>query len=334
MQENTSSEDRERLISVLEPIIYGDVFDYPLTLEEIHKYCTFPMTTEELKHEIENNEDFNEVVSRNGPFFCLNGHGNLADIRIQRKKTSQNAWRRARKVVKYIKYTPFVKGIMATGSLAAGNMRKGDDLDFLVLITANRIWFVFFILGTLQRIFSRRNLCPNYYISLAHLRLSRKTFYVAREAAQSKAMYGFEPCRRFYDENDWVVKFFPNLESSKERIDRENPVSERRGGLKIASQTVEWFLGGKVGLLIEKILKRLLHHRLRAHYGLYGQSVPEKVLQKALNEEELRFHGLNHEEKIKSEVQANKKRLAEHFVRESIPSVSDDFEDRRLSGAL
>ena len=218
---------------------------------------------------------------------------------------------------------------MATGSLAVDNVREEDDLDFLVLISANRIWFVFFILGILQRILSRRYLCPYYYISLDHIRLSRRTFYVAREAAQARAMYSAKHCHRFFQENDWIFEIFPNLENPETLTSCGNHIVERRGLLKTASGAVERLLSGRVGHMIEKALKKLLHHRLVVHYGLYDKPVPDDVLQNALNEVELRFHGLSHEEKIESEVRTKRQRLAECLVNGQTLSDPGNFGDPR-----
>jgi hypothetical protein len=311
MQNSDAPDSRSRLFSILEPILYGDVFDCPVTMEEIRRYCTCPLPMEELEHDIENDKDFNRLVSRHGPFFYLNGRGSLGDVRVRRKETSRKAWRKACRIVRAIKYIPFIKGIMATGSLAAENVRRDDDLDFLVLISGRRIWFAFFFLGTLQRIISRRNLCPNYYISLDHIRLSRQSFYVAREAAQARALYGADCCRRFFQENDWIYTIFPNLDEPESLIRQEDRIDERRGVMKAASGMVERLLSGRLGDGIENILKKLLRHRLEVHYGLHDQAVPGEVLRNALNEIELRFHGLGHEEKIDARVQEKRRQLTD-----------------------
>lgn len=307
MQEMTPELNRVRLMRIIEPIIYGDVFEYPVTLREIRKYCTLPLSRQELQSEIRNNLELKKLVSQYGDYFYLNGQKTLPGIRLQRRASSAQAWQRARKVVKYIKYIPFLKGIMATGSLAVNNIREEDDLDFMVIISANRLWFVFAVLGTLQRIFSRRILCPNYYISLDHISMTRKSFYVAREAAQARAMYGVRCCRLFYEKNRWLYDVFPNLESIKEVITGESGVVERRGLARIVCESCEWMLRGRLGNLVEAGLKRILRHRLSVHYGIYNQPVPEDVLKNALNEVELRFHGLKHEEAITREVAARKK---------------------------
>ena len=52
-----------------------------------------------------------------------------------------------------------------------------------------------------RRIFSKRFLCPNYYISIDHLRLMRESFYIAREVTQALPIFGAEACRQFQERN-------------------------------------------------------------------------------------------------------------------------------------
>jgi len=309
MYQSSSEKPRTRLDFLIEPIIYGDIFDYPLTLDEINKFCTLPLSRKKLKAEIDKNEKFRKIVSHKNGFYFLTGRDELVDLRRTRKEQSKKAWRMAHRVVRCIKYIPFIKGILVTGSLAVNNVRRKDDIDFLVIVKEKRIWFVFLILGVLQRIFSKRFLCPNFYKSLAHPSLTYKSFFVAREASQACPIYGEAPCQRFMEANVWIHNLFPNLKKCASTTDNHSPV-ERRGLMKAATGIVEWIFGGVLGDLFEKGIIRLLKHRLFVHYNKNGQTVPDNIWQNAMNEVELRFHGLNHENMVYSKMDKRKSRLS------------------------
>ena len=309
MSTKSHDQNRTRLIRLLEPVIYGDIFDYPLTLDEMHKYCGILITLEALQSEIGSNQDFNRLVSSSEGYYFLNGREDLVALRKQRSENSEKARRTACKVVRFIKYTPFIEGILATGSLAVDNVRKKDDLDFLVLASPHRLWFVFFLLGLLQKIFSRRFLCPNYYISVNHLCLSRKSFYTAREAVQARPMFGEETCRRFMEKNNWAYEILPNARNDVRPSTIQDRPAERKGIPFFFCRCIELLFSGKRGDFVEAILKKMLKNRLAVHYSKHGQKVPEEVLQDALDEIELRFHGLKHEEMINQEIRNRKNRV-------------------------
>lgn len=295
-----------RLERLVEPVVYGDVFDYPLSLAELHRFCPFPLTVRELEREIERNERFARLVSRREGLYFLRGREELVEIRRERGEASRKAWRQARRVVSWIRYVPFIRGILVTGSLAVDNARRKDDLDFLVLTERGRLWQVFFVLGLLQRLFLKRFLCPNYYIAIDHLELGRRSPYVAREAAQARALFGAETCRRFRDANRWILEHYPNAAADGRDEER---IMERTGLLRLVSGGLEWLTGGRLGDALEARLARVLKRRLVAHYGKFGQDVPEEVLRNALAEIELRFHGLDHEEGILSAIRSREDRL-------------------------
>ncbi len=295
-----------RLRSLVAPVIYGDVFDFPLTLGELHRYCPLAMTREELGNELREDERFGQAVHHEEDLYFLEGRRELVELRRVRREASEKAWRLARRVMRLIGYVPFIRGVLVTGSLAVGNARPGDDLDFLVLTAPKRLWFVFGALGVLQRICSRRYLCSNYYISVDHLRLRRESFYLAREVVQARPIFGSEACRSFQEENRWAFDQFPNAGFE---CPGEDPVIERRGLLGWITRCVEWPLGGRLGDAVERLMKRFLKRRLFAHYGKYGHEVPEDVLRYALDEVELRFHGLDHENTIYQAFQTREERL-------------------------
>jgi hypothetical protein len=301
----TEMSDR-RLRCLVSPIIYGDIFDCPLTADDLHRFCTIDLERSELSTQLEEDEGFSRVVSKDGEFYFLEGRDALVAIRRERQEASGKAWRLARRIIRVIGYVPFIRGVLVTGSLAVNNVRQKDDLDFLVLTAPNRLWMVFGILGVLQRIFSRRFLCSNYYISTDHLRLRRESFYLAREVVQARPIFGAETCQRFERDNRWAFEFFPNAAAARPEDD---PVLERRGLLRWIMCCVEWPFRGRLGDVVERSLKNRLKSRLAAHYGKHDQDVPEDVLRHALDEVELRFHGLDHENTIYQAIQEREKRL-------------------------
>jgi len=295
-----------RLKSILAPVIYGDVFDFPLTLAELHRFCGIALTREELRGELDTDERLARALRSDGELYYLVGRQELVELRRERREASAKSLKVARRVMRVIGHVPFIRGVLVTGSLAVGNARPGDDLDFLVLTEPRRLWVVFGVLGVLQRVLTRRFLCSNYYLSTDHLRLRRESFYLAREVVQARPLFGGATCRLFQEENRWAFDRFPNAELGR---DDDEPTLERKGLLALLSRSIEWPLSGRFGDAVERRLMKLLAGRLHAHYGKHGTDVPGDVLRNAQDEVELRFHGLDHEQSIYRAFQSREARL-------------------------
>jgi len=295
----------------IEPIIYGDIFDFPPTLEEIWRYCPLPLTREQLSRRLDDNGPTNPVahlVNCRDGFYHLRGREEIIELRRQRKENSREIWKRARKVAGRIQYIPFIRAMAVTGSLTTDNADEDGDPDFLVITARNRIWTVFFFLGTIQRLNSVQTLCPNFYISEHSLQITPMDFYNAREVTQAIPLTGFELYKRFLEVNRWVTDFVPNFRHEAHREERPLP---RHGLLQFFGRLFEKAAGGRLGDGLERLLRRLLFNRLSRHYRTFGGEAPQAVLDAARQGRDLRFHGLHHRSLIQEAIAERGGRIRE-----------------------
>ncbi len=311
------------------PVVYGDVFDFALTLAELHRYCPLEMSQQQLADEVGSNLHLAQALQQKDGLYFLRGREELVAIRHERRQASEKGWRIARRVMRILGNIPFIRGVLVTGSLAVGNSRPGDDIDFLVMTSPNRFWFVFGFIGVLQRIFSRRFLCANYYLSVDHLRLPRENFYTAREVLQARPLFGGATCQQFQEANNWAFEHFPNAEHS---VAADKETLERSGILGWTVDCFERLFGGRLGNALERFLRYFLKGRLFAHYASHGGEVPEDVLRSAMNGVELRFHGLSHEETIAQAFHDKSEEIDPDHNPRSKPK--DSFPDEDSSGTL
>lgn len=298
-------------LKLLEPILYGDIFDYPLTVEEIWQFAPVKCTLNEIKTVFATDRLLKERIVEKDDYYCFKGRDHTVNIRKIRLQHSECLWKKARFIARIIQYMPFVRAIAVTGSLAMNNVRtNGDDIDFLVFTEEKRLWMVFAVLGTLGRLTKGRILCPNYYLSIGHYLLKRQDFFTAREITQAKPMIGFSYYKDFLELNKWVTNYLPNfncnLNWGKEIQQRFLP--------RILKRCIEKLLTGSMGDKLEKILKTVLKSRLFVHHKIFNSELDQETLANALNEVELRFHGLGHSGGILSEFQ---KRVKKHLCEQS-----------------
>ncbi len=204
-------------LAVLSTLCYHDLFDYPLTQSEISKFL---IGNSQLK--IQNLIKKKQVQKKNG-FYFLAGRGEIVKIRRRRQKTSQKKLASARRISRWLRRLPTIKLIAATGAVAIGNAKENDDLDFLIITAANRLWLTRFFVLLLTEILGKRRrpndinvrdkACLNVLLDENHLTLppSKRNLFTAHEICQMQVLNQKDNFhQRFLDANQWLVKFLPN----------------------------------------------------------------------------------------------------------------------------
>ena len=155
--------------AILATITYRDLFDYPVTAPEIHRYLHgVRCNLEDVQSALENRAFCKSYLATDGGFFALKGRDSLFDLRRQRKVKSGQLWKRALTYGSWLASLPFVKMIAVTGSLAVDNAGKGADIDFMLVTDGGRMWSVRLMAKILEFIdskFSSGELCVNHLIS-------------------------------------------------------------------------------------------------------------------------------------------------------------------------
>lgn len=203
---------------ILKTLAYSDIFDYPLTLDELHKYLVINATKDEIKNCIEN---MNQAHFAHGYYF-LSGRDEIIKTRQMREKKSHPIFKRAMFYGKIIGKFPFVKMVALTGSLAMLNLSNEIDMDFMLITKPNRLWLAraFAVtFGRFIRLLGDR-ICINLLISENHLHWSQHDLYSAREICQMIPISGFDTHNNFRVANLWTQEFLPNTLSNKKKSDQ------------------------------------------------------------------------------------------------------------------
>lgn len=195
--------------AILSTLAYSDIFDHPLTLDELRKFLTVPAE----RNEIENCASQMEEVSFKDGFYFLADRPEIIQVRKQREADSRKAFRRAMFYGRIMGKLPFIRMVALTGSLAMLNLSKNNDMDYMLVAKPGRVWtaraFALF-LGRLARLFGDI-ICPNVIVSENALEWDAKNLYTAREFSQMVPVSGAEVFRRLRIANSWVLGIFPNL---------------------------------------------------------------------------------------------------------------------------
>lgn len=212
--------------AILETLAYSDVFDYPLRINELHRYLTTPVTLEELTAALSNLDD---SVETQAGYFFLAGREELVKLREQREATSQLAFRRAIRYGRVLGALPFVRMIGLTGSLAVRNCDETGDLDYMIVAAHGRVWTAraFALLFNRLTKLAGDVLCPNLIISERALEWQQKDLYSARELCQMIPITGMGVYTRLRQVNAWTKEVLPNADGAPFDVESNNITSNR-----------------------------------------------------------------------------------------------------------
>lgn len=217
--------------AILKTIIYADIFDYPLTVYEIHKWLIGKKATLRQVEKALEKLRVKGKAARVKEHFVLPGRSSLEARRKSREKQSKIFFWKATLIVWFLKFIPWIKLIGVSGGLAMGNAAKVDDIDLFTITSKNRLWISRLLaLGFLSIIGQRRKvydtgrklsgkLCLNILLEEDRLAQYKGDIYLAHEVLQMKVLWQKDGIySKYLSDNDWVFKFLPNWVGSNQDL--------------------------------------------------------------------------------------------------------------------
>lgn len=231
-----SSYPVERSISLIEQgiistLIYFDLFRYPLTKSEIHKFCHTAVNSAEEMNEALGNLVEGGNIFFSGGFYFINDDRSVIE---RRKKGNARVRLFEDKAIKYadiISRFPFVRGVFISGSLSKGFMDEDSDIDFFIITKKDRLWLCRTLLVIYKKIFllnSHKYFCVNYFIDDESLEIPDKNVFTATEIVTLKPMYNPGLCNSFRMANSWTKSLLPNANISQAILRKDS----RKTGFK------------------------------------------------------------------------------------------------------
>ncbi|MBI2613700.1 MAG: hypothetical protein HYW62_02925 [Candidatus Levybacteria bacterium] len=232
---------------ILETLIYSDIFDFPLTKDEIGKFLTGKMDKKSFEKEL---EDSKQIRFKNN-FYYLLGREKIVEKRIERKKESQQKLITAKTISRILSLVPTVLFIGISGSLALENSDEKDDIDLFVITSGNTLWITRLILvislilmgqyrgrGNPPAGGESNKICLNMLIDETALDFSKRpssakasagkqNLYTAHEIIQLKLVFDRNNTfNKFLNANKWIDLFLPN---ARKRIKNPHNAFASRG---------------------------------------------------------------------------------------------------------
>jgi hypothetical protein len=240
--------------AILRTILYADVFNFPMRIEEIHHFLlnSYAVSQPQIAQLIQQSPILRQHVEQNqAPYYVLRGRSELIAVRTERERASQKLWPQAVYWGRWLARLPFVRMVAITGALAVHNAaHEDDDLDFILVTQANRVWTaraLAILLVRIGKVF-RVTICPNYVVAETNLAQSRRDTFMAHEVVQMIPLYGHPTYNQFRADNRWVEEQLANADTP---FYRETEPTFRLWERSL-KQAGEFLLGGGLGNSIER----------------------------------------------------------------------------------
>ena len=253
--------------SIIKTLAYYDIFNYPLTLEELY-FCldTNSVTKDRLQLEIDSLSNKNIIYKKND-YYSLNPDYNRIRKRVEGNKRAKKNMKNATRFSKIISYFPFVRAVFLSGSISKGYMDEKADIDYFIITKPNRLWIARFLLVLFKRVFllnSYKFFCINYFISEDNLEIEEKNIYTATELATLVPTYGSNLYNEFYSSNTWIKTYYPNYP-------KRNTINVSRSKMKLTQKMIEPFLNHKIGERIDTYCMQMFLRFDKKRYGNLGK---------------------------------------------------------------
>src|SRR3954453_11304973 len=153
--------------SILKVVTYFDIFQHPLTAEEIRCFMDKSCNEERLQYSLtELLRD--ELIFKVHDFYTLHKSSSYGIKRIKENAAAKTQLKKAKKIATFLTWFPFIRGIAISGSLSKHVAKEDSDIDFFIITKANRLWVSKLFFTTLVKCASYIKLdkwfCLNYVI--------------------------------------------------------------------------------------------------------------------------------------------------------------------------
>lgn len=256
--------------SVQQTLKYAELFQFPLTETELRQYL--------IGYRLGPRPIPAGPYQKVGEYYMLRGREALVRTRKLRERYTQEKIARAVKLSHLLRVFPGVRLVGLTGSVAAGNASRRDDIDLMIVTAKNRIWLTrALILGVFSLVGLKRpdkseghfdnKFCFNLWLedSQTGMTMKNRDLYTAYEVCLMKPLLGGETYREFLHLNRWREAYLPNFTGGygAQHI-QDSKLTQDLG--HVAQYVVELIFLHALGWILEPVAKYLSKRRIQGKH--------------------------------------------------------------------
>jgi hypothetical protein len=243
--------------SILRVLAYFDLFDYPISREEILFFLDREISETALDGTLTTLVT-GQYLFRLDRFYSLRDDPSLVERRIRGNIHARELLSIAKKISRRLFQFPYVRGIGISGSLSKNYADEHADIDYFIITRANRLW----IARTCMHLFKKWSFlsgrqhwyCMNYFVDEQAMEIEEKNIFTAIELLTLMPVCGNGGLVHFFDANDWATDWLPHY-----RVRRRAAEGEWRSSL--GKKVMEWLFDNKAGDWLDDRLRNLTARR-------------------------------------------------------------------------
>jgi hypothetical protein len=276
-----------RELAIARSVIYASLFDYPLTLDQLHyALVESDQTPAEILAVYDGSEFLQTIVQHQDGFFFPSGRADLLPERRRREARSDLFLRQHERVLRLICALPFTRLVALSGSVAHRNLEANGDLDLFIVTRGRRVWTVTVALLVLTKLLHRRRtVCANFILADSRLALDQQDLFTANQVIHLRPLIGAELLDQFRAANPFVADCYPN---SAAKAPEAPLVEVHSRGLAAAKRVLEAVLA-LPSPLVEAFCRAAYAWHLRRRAGSWRS--PDQV---RLQSDYLKLHTRSH----------------------------------------
>ncbi len=282
--------------SILQTLAYWDIFEYPLTKEELWRflytdYTDFKLDYTEFLIQL---DSLHGVVEQSRGFYFLPGQEEVVAVRQNKVKWIEKKMKIAKRGIKKLFAIPFVRAVFVCNTVAMGTADKDSDIDILIIARKGRIFLVRVLSVLVLSLFRLRRtkkkinnkICLSFYLADDNLNLEKiaikDDIYLVNWLNNLIPVYDPDDLHEdVLRANGWVNKYLvnglKNVESGKWKVESG----------KWFKGLIEKMWGGEYGNLLEKQAKGAQLAKMKLNYTSVQNANDTRVV---VSDSILKFH--------------------------------------------
>jgi hypothetical protein len=304
-----------RELAIARSVIYASLFDYPLTLEQLHRSLIESDQTEpEILAVYDGSDLLRQMIEYRDGFFFPAGQSHLIAERRRREARSRDFLRRHQLVLRLLCALPFTRLVALSGSIAHLNLEADGDLDLFIVTHGERVWTVTVAVLVLAKALRCRPIvCANFIVADSHLTLEEQDLFTANQVIHLRPLVGADTWGAFVDANPFIARLYPNAVAQPSGP----PLVEVRSTIVSRVKNLLELGLAAPAPLIEVICRRLYSWHLRRRAGTWRS--PDQV---RLRSDYLKLHTQSHRRTVLERFDAAVDRACRRATRDTAPRAA------------